>query len=459
MRRWLALTVLVVAGACLWALRDGPRAKALAGLAPPVRAAPADARSGPAELEPVDRDVELGSRTAAALPVPELADVATLDAPPPNALDLLVLAADGTLWVAGQVRIRAARSPILSAHRPPFPAASGSLEVNAWTARLQAWELSTDEGVHSVYRTDPQGRVRIVGVAPGQPFALLAVDALGVVGGRSDEAPMHLGEERHVLLRLSRVQRPLQGLCTLPDGRAVSEAVVSARERTETLNVHSDGEGRFATSPLFSERVLVQARHPEHGLATLADVDPQRGPVVLQLQPTRDLSVRLVGERGGNPSTRWMRLRLVPDGPDVADPPGVREGLHVFEEVPRGPLTLVLEHPAPRRVLAVAPGIEALTWVVPEQGEVVLSLDALPEREDARYALEFRSLDGAGTDCDVWPLRSSEAQDVRQTLWGGTYEVRVLLVPYAAPDRPVPWSAPVTVAIRAGESTHAQLGR
>lgn len=459
MRRWIASALLIVAAALLWLRHGAQRVAAPAIAAEPARALlVAPASTGPGAIEDIPVEAPPEPVRVAAVPASEALATAPLDEPPPNVLEVRVFGADGMPWVDGELRIRAARSPILPERRPTFPVTMDASDDNVWMARFHVRERSTPDGVYTAYVTDREGRVRILGVAPEQVFALLAVDELGGEGGRSDQPPMHPSEERAVTLHLARFPQPLRGSCALADGRPVAQAEVVLRERGGTLRVASDANGRFATPPLFAQRLFVQARHPEHGLATLFDVDPGLGPVVLQLLPTRSLSVRLVGERGGNPSTQWMRLRALPDGPDVAGPPAVLDGQYVFKEIPSGPLTLVLEHPAPRRVLAVDAGIESLTWTVPEQGEVVLSLDALPGREDGSFALEFCALDGPQTPCDVWPLRSLESQDVRQTLWSGTYAVRVLFVPYAAPDRPVPWGALAKVGIRAGESTHALLG-
>lgn len=463
MRRWALVVLLVVLCALPWLLRGDTRGAAVAPVAraqdiavsaPATELVDPDAsKPRPASASPRDEDSAAAfAPTRQAIEV----EVEEPDRDSPNRLEVRVLDVDGSPWADGTLRILAQSSPVLSNDRPLFSPAQGGDPSQAWLSRFQVWELTTEEGTYSHYRTDAEGRVTIPGVTPDLPFALLAIDALGEAGARRDEPPMALGEERSVDVFVTRIARPLTGVCLSESGAPAEDAAVEVRVARGSLSCTTDARGAFETAPLFAERVAIEATHDEAGVATLGDVRPIDGPCVLRLRPARRLEVRLVGERGGRPLLSGMKL-ATRAGTLAAANPSAPGAPHVFEGVPREPVTLLLDDPRPARRLEVDAESVSVEWSVPELGllEVEAGEIAGPAGD---FLLQVRDRLDSEDSRRTFTLTNTGRQVVRAPLWEGEYDLQVLLRPEDEPERLVPWGVPFGITVRGDETTRTSFG-
>ena len=293
-------------------------------------------------------------------------------------------------------------------------------------------------------------------MTPGQPFALLALDGMGELGGRIDEQPMTLGETRFVDLFLRRFGAPLVGTCLTEFGAPTDGVSVRVSSSVGSMSRTTDARGDFATGPLFAERVTLFAEHDEHGTAQLLDIEPAAGPVELRLRSTRTLRVRLVSERGGRPQQNRMQLFTPSESYNPVNPrdPG---DPHVFWDVPRMPATLVIETPRPRRTLEVDAETESVIWTVPEVGLLEARVLRIPAPEGG-LLLALHDFGDSEPSRELFTLTNSGNQLVRVQLWEGEYVLQLLHVTNPESEELEPWGAPIPVAIQGGETTHATVG-
>jgi hypothetical protein len=501
MRRWIAWTVLalmVVAGVWLFLCRTGGRSPIAPKIA--VAARVAVAVGGPAEVESDSIAVESQTpRTE----VSAGAEPERATPPPPSdavrVLEVRVFAADGSAWADGTVRLvptpepflglpelslellpEQSEAPVFDLSRSRRTGHSLASQFDMWVPRLAgvSTDASTSEGIgilgmpndelrqfeFMLYSrtTDGEGRARFEGTGIGRmdrPFRVFALDPMGYVGGGLDEQPLAPGEERRVELHLSRTAWPLLGRCSDAAGVPREHVAIEVRAGNALLTASTDGKGEFLTPPLFAERVSILARHHEYGVAILTGVAPGPGLCEVRLRPSRTLTVH-TANGGGMAGIPSVSVRLDVDGPEVDGPEIALAMMPSAEcfltDLPREPLVLVIERPVPRQVLAVPADVEEITWDLPGQGMLDLSLDALPDFEGGTHAIEVRSLDVPDAPAEIQQGWRGSAR--LQSLWCGRYRLQLVFLPDARPDLPIPRGEPLEVEIRAGEITTASLG-
>lgn len=447
----VALAALVALAAILW---SGARGKAVAPAARPERSEPA-----PVELvalasggDSAERSEIAADRESPGAPGSAPAIEGAGPALGVGALDVRLLQPDGTPWADGELRIHAARSPIEGGHRVGFARARSK------ESSFAVLEVSNEQGATTSYLTDPQGRAHLAGVVAGQFFTLSAVDVLGVAGATSHEPPLAAGEQRRVELRLERFATPLRGVCLSAAGVPLPDVRVHVRCAHRYLSLACDAAGAFESQPLFGSALALTVQDPDHGTCLLDDVDPLDGPVVARLEPGRTLRVTLRDPAGRPTTTSALRARVTSDGPLAAVHPMVYGLEHVFEQLPRVPLSLSIEALWPALTREIDGQVEALEWSVPGHGVLFLLVRRLPDEVEGDWLLELTSQTWPQAAPRWAPLFNSGRQQMRFELWSGGYDLQLHFRALAGDGEPRPFGAPLHVEVHDGEETFAELG-
>lgn len=447
MRRALALVVLVLLlalGALFW---SEPRGESVA-LAPK----PPDAARDAFEQVTAEAAPEPARSEVAPEPIATANFVArAADARATCVLEVLVHLPDGRPWPDGELRIQAQRSPIEEQHqvgfeRRPRPG-----------SRFAVLEMSADGTTHSSHLTDEHGRARLVGVVPGQPFRLLAVDELADVGGVLDEAALVPGESRELQLCLEREPTPLTGRCISVSGGPLPGASVHVRSAGGHLSLRSDELGEFASPPLFGSELTLTVQEFPLGVCVIEGIDPRRGPVDALLEPGRDLRVTLRDEHGQQVASSFLRARISVAGPLASVHPTVHGGVHTFRGLPWRRLTLTIDQPWPSLAREIDESIEALEWDVPGRGTLHVVVERSEEGGAGEAFLELTALSAADEPSTWHTLVDTPLQQCRWDLWSGRYRLQLHVRP--GDLGPVAIGEPRDVVVRDGQSATTTLSR
>jgi hypothetical protein len=130
----------------------------------------------------------------------------------------------------------------------------------------------------------------------------------------------------------------------------------------------------------------------------------------------------------------------------------------LFTDLPRRPLELRWGSRCASQSQVVAEHVDRVLVVAPRNGELRLSVGALPGDERTRYAVLLYCADAdraAAPPCSFFNEGRFEAS---WTLAPGHYALKLVRLPSAAAEQVLGWGEPLRVELRAGETTYARLG-
>lgn len=453
MLRWLwpCLALVVAAAIALWLAAQVPRVvaprlshEAAPAIPPDVARHHAQSERGPVLVESDDR------RAAETAPIEVLQELRDLTPAGElvTRLSVLVLEPDGRPWMRGRLRLEVhelvgdasmdwvGRQPLTGTQsiRPR--------EVRSIRARFTDWI------------TDGEGRAELPGIPPGHAFEVQAVDAYGRSGGSHAGAAFAAGEVRDIEIRLARTPSAVAGRCFDASGTPLERVSIGIGGPAREL--WTDAQGRFATPPLFGEDLVLHCALrgfvSRRELLTL----PSEAPLEIVLERARRLSVLLVDESGESFTLHGLQARDLEGGPEVDTYPEVRDGAHVFESMPRVPVTLEIVGCGASPTCAVDALAEEVRWSLPRPGELVVEVD--PRRTDLPRGLvvELRLPDSAEPLLEQRMGIGQLQIPQRWSLFPGRYVVQFHA--WTDPAPATPYGPPHEFEIRAGEVTVVPLG-
>lgn len=449
MRRWLGacLALVVAAAIALWDGESDARVVAPAAATAPARAdMPRSAAEALVFVESAGRDERVTAEVTQQFP-PDGEEPIREAAATSAHIAVRVLEPGGKPWAGGDLELltlTAARSALLN-DRSTYEVDRGR--------RAQAGE---DRPVRYATRlvTDNEGRAEVPGVAAGQPFELRALDAARNVGGMLVGAPLAPEEVREEVLWLERAAEPVEGRCVDETGAPLERVRVSIGG----FVCLSDADGRFTVPPLFGEAVELEGRR--RGVVGRSERVPLplAAPLEFVLDRARTLSVTLVDERGASFSLHGLQARGEDGGPRVDTHPEVRDGVHVFDSMPRAPVTLAIVGCGPSPTLAVDATTEQVRWTLPRPGEMVIELSRSPGELPSGVEIELRL---SGSEETVFLQRVGLGQlqlPQRWTLFQGRYTLQFYSLNGIEPVERRPFGAPHEFAVRSGETVVVPFG-
>jgi hypothetical protein len=372
-------------------------------------------------------------------------------------LTLRVLMPDGTPWSDARVQVTAGPLSLSGVRFDMGPRSDGSWRYN---------RMGSDALVsYAIVDVDEHGCARLRRITPGVALEVRASDVLGTVGARAERVVLETGEQRTLELHLESFPHVLHGRCSDERGVGVAGAEVSidvALEFTDelatTLRARSDDAGEFTTPSLLAARLALHATHAGRRASTIFDTSSRVGSVELLLDATRSLRVELQGSAGDPQPDVYVSVHEL-TGEELFDTPRTPgENGILFTDLPRRPLELRWGSRCASQSQVVAEHVDRVLVVAPRNGELRLSVGALPGDERTRYAVLLYCADAdraAAPPCSFFNEGRFEAS---WTLAPGHYALKLVRLPSAAAEQVLGWGEPLRVELRAGETTYARLG-
>lgn len=459
MRRWLGACLALVVGAAITLWSRGADPRGLAPLnAPVVEIAEEPAVRSVAELASLELE-SAGQRVAAEFAYESVAlgeEPAPMAAAAAAQLSLLVLEPDGRPWQRGVLQ--------LVVHDVEEGAESGALGALDAPSERRARPAGNSANLGSVrlvnlytnWVTDGEGRAELPGIPPGRTFEVRAVDALFNVGGRLEGAPFAPGEVRAAQIRLESRACPIAGRCIDEFGAPLERVRVAIGDGGPGSVFPTDEDGRFRTPALFGDEVVLVFMR--RGVVRWRESVPLPAefPLEVVLERARSLTVTIVDERGETFTLRGLQARGAENGPQVDTYPEVRDGVHVFESMPRVPVTLEIVGSGSSPTLEVDANAEQARWSLPRMGALEVVRAYLPPDFPTGIVVELRQ---PGSDAVVFEHELWLSQLQRPPRWS-IFPGRYSLQFHARrnPAEPVPYGTPHEIEVRAGETVTVPLG-
>lgn len=444
MRRWLVACLALISAAAfvLWP-RDGAVVDGIAGIG--SAPAPLDAPGADRSASPEDVEVRVSRVEAQAAPPALVSQDTPAPAVPATRLSVEVLAPDGRPWADGLLQLWT----------------SSGLERTLFDQdRQRGFARDTSRGPRflSVWICDDDGRAVIDGIAAGEGFEILAIDALGNVGGTFEGAALAQGEAREVVLRLERQPARIEGRCIDARGLPLERVRVSVVRGGPNLGSETDVEGRFATAELFGDEVELEFRR--RGLAVHRERVPMPPPTPFDvvLVGARVLTVTLVDERGEPFTLTGLQARASDGRTTVDTHPERRETDFVFEFMPRTAVTLGIEGCGSDATLTVDADTERVRWSLPRPGRLEVARGRPPPDVPLHPTAELRRSDSGEL---VFSHRLNTSQlhaPQRWTLFPGRYTLQFLAHSDLEDRALLPYGPPRTFVMQPGETVLVTLG-
>lgn len=455
MLRWIGLFALLVA--LVWIFtRSGDGGAATAHADP--RSTPTPRPAQATEL------VESESEQRSAVDVAQTSEAPTPAAVEPElpselaTLTVRVLMPDGTPWSNARVQVTAGPLSLSGVRFDLGPRSDGRWRHN---------RMSSDVLVsYAIVDVDEHGCARLRRIKPGVALEVRASDALGTVGARAERVVLEAGEQRTIELQLDSFPRVLRGRCNDERGVGVAGAEVSigvalefTDESATTLRTRSDDAGEFTTPSLLAARLTLHATHAGRRASTIFDTSSGVDSVELLLETPRSVRVELRDSAGDpQPDVRVSVHELT--GEELFDTPRTlgEDGI-LFTDLPRRPLELRWGSRCAPQSELVAEHVVRVLVSAPRNGELQLSIGALPGDERTRYAVLLQCADAkraAASPCSFFNDGRFERSWV---LAPGHYALQLVRLPSDAAEQVLVWGETLRVELRAGERTEARLGQ
>lgn len=314
--------------------------------------------------------------------------------------------------------------------------------------------------------TDEYGLLEMPDVVPDLPLTVRLVDALGTVVASVSGLSLTAGERREVELRASRSARALRGRCVDGQGRSMAGVTLAVHALeaeglgvTFSLNPTVDDDGRFDTGPLFAEHVLLQAVFEDHIAIERLAVPVGGEPVEIVLRRGRSLWVVVQDESGRPDPEANLRVHEL-GGEAPLDVSWERaEGGRRYPLLPGRPLELRWGSPCAPQKQPIGAEDERALVRVPRPGTLWIEVGLLPGDTTAHYAVGVYCLDGPSPVVPLQMVLNTGHQQARWMLAPGRYRVQLLHQPQPEQGTWEPWTPPVEVEVRTGETTFERLGR
>ena len=455
MRRWLwaCLALVVAAAIALWPSAP-PRAVAPGRAADSTRAstpdvADADAPWRERSLVLVDAD---DLRVAAEAPLEALQEAdgrSPAEAAATARLALRVLGPDGRPWTHGRLQLEVHDS-VATAEAEPF----GRQSLGGGQTLRGFGPAGGPRTRFTNWITDGEGRAELPEIPPERTFEVRAVDEFWRSGGSYAGVPLVAGEVRAAEIRLVHEARPVTGRCTDASGAPLERVRIDIAGGPR-LGLLTDAQGRFATPPLFGEELALHLAL--RGYVSRRELVPLPSalPLELVLERARRLTVVLVDEGGESFTLHGLQARAIEHGPEVDTFPEVRDGAHVFESMPRVPVTLEIVGCGPSPTLEVDADAEQVRWILPRPGELVVSVDERRTDLPRGLVVELRLPDSDEPILEH-PMGISQLQiPQRWSLFPGRYTLQFHA--WTNPEPATPFGPPREFEVRAGEVTVVPL--
>lgn len=177
------------------------------------------------------------------------------------------------------------------------------------------------------------------------------------------------------------------------------------------------------------------------------------------LAPARSLHVELQDSAGDpRPDLRVSVHELTGeelfDTPRTADDDGI-----VFTALPRRPVELRWGSRCAPQSQLVAEHVDRVLVSTPRNGELQLSVGALPGGERTRYAALLHCADAERAAAQPCSFFNDGRFESSWELAPGRYALQLVRWPSDAAEQVLVWGEPLGVELRAGETTYAALGQ